>query len=83
MGFSMVEGYEDPRDVQQVIKEVHHHHGSENGNSKSFDRLKDALLLASILALVGVVWNMSNTVTELKTIVGYLATELKAMQDKK
>lgn len=66
---------------QQIIE--HHHHGpTANGNGASFGKLKDALLLAAILGLVGVVWNMSNNVTELKTTVNYLAQQIAELKAK-
>lgn len=78
----MAEGYDDPREGQQIIREVHHHHDG-NGDSKSFARLKDSLLLAAILGLGTVIWNMNVTVAELKTTVGYLTEVVKLLQQEK
>jgi len=69
------EGY--PRGAQQII-ERHY----DSGGNGSFAKLKDALLLAAILGLVGVVWNMSNSVTELKTTVNYLAQQIAELKAK-
>lgn len=68
---------------QQIIEEHHHHHAAANGNGNgSFGKLKDALLLAAILGLVGVVWNMSNNLTELRTTVTYLAQQIAELKAK-
>lgn len=46
-----------------------------NGDS-SFSKLKDALLLASILGLVATVWNMSINVARLETMVTNLVAQV-------
>lgn len=77
----MPEGYEDPRDGQQIIREVHHYH--EGGDIKSFGKLKDGLLILAIAALVGVVWNQNVMIAELRVTVANLVEIVKSLQDKK
>lgn len=80
----MSDGYDDPREGQQIIREVHHYHDGDgkSGDGKSFAKLKDSLLVAAILGLGAVVWNMNTTVAELRTTVSYLAEAIKAFQEK-
>lgn len=67
---------ENRGDQQLLIKEV------PAEDSKAFSKLKDALLLAAILGLVGVVWNMSINVAKLEATVAALRSEITELKQR-
>jgi hypothetical protein len=72
------EGATDGESGQQIVRELHHYH-SDGG---AFAKLKDALLLAAILGLVAVVWNMSINVGKLETAFDGLTKVVATLESK-
>ncbi len=53
---------------------------NKGGNDGAFRRVIETVLVAAIVALVGVVWNLSNSVSILSTQVTYISTELTQLR---
>ena len=67
-----------PDDPGQNITENHYHTYS-NGNSM-FGKLISTLLPLAVVALVGVVWNMSINVARMAEQMSYLAGEVQQLK---
>lgn len=67
-----------PDDPGQKITENHYHNHS-NGNSM-FGKLISTLLPLAVVALVGVVWNMSINVARMAEQMSYLAGEVQQLK---
>ena len=66
-----------PDDPGQNITENHYHHHNGNG---MFGKLISTLLPLAVVALVGVVWNMSINVARMAEQMSYLAGEVQQLK---
>lgn len=75
------DGAYDDYPEQQVIREVREIHHHNDGPSSGFAKWKDGLMLAGTLALIGIVWNLSINVAEMRVEMRSLASQIIALRD--